>query len=133
MRGLDTNVLVRFLTADDPEQSEAARKLIEDSERRGERLHVAVVVLCELARVLRGKGYGYDRPSIAAAIKRLLETGVFTIHQSDLVRLAVSDYETGTADFADYVIGRQNRAAGASGTVTFDGRLADSPDFEILD
>jgi predicted nucleic-acid-binding protein len=132
MRGLDTNVLVRFITADDPNQSETARKLVDDLERDGERVHVTVVVLCELAWVLRGRLYGYDRPSIAAAINRLLETRVFAIQDRDVVRRAVADYEDGVADFADYVIGRQNQAAGAEDTVTFDRQLDGAPGFEVL-
>ena len=132
MRGLDTNVLVRFITADDPDQSETSRRIVEEIEQRGERLHVPVVTLCELAWVLRGRLYGYDRPSIAAAIQRLLETRVFAIQDRDLVRGAVADYTAGVADFADYVIGRQNQAAGCDDTITFDGQLDGAPGFEVL-
>ena len=54
MRGLDTNVLVRFITADEPTQSGAARRVIQTAEISGERLHVSLLVLVELVWVLRG-------------------------------------------------------------------------------
>ena len=57
MRGLDTNVLVRFLTADDPEQAEAALRLVEIADSTGERLHISNIVLAELVWVLRGGCY----------------------------------------------------------------------------
>ena len=53
MKGLDTNVLVRYLTQDDPRQSRRANAVIEDDLAGDGRLHVDTVVLCELVWVLR--------------------------------------------------------------------------------
>ena len=133
MRGLDTNVLVRFVTRDDPAQAERVLAFVEDAERRGEPLHVAVPVLCELAWVLQGRLYGYDRPSIVAVLQRLLETRVFVVQDREVVRQALDDFRNGSADFPDYLIGRQNREAGCLDTVTLDNRLAAEPDFAALD
>ena len=62
MRGLDTNVLVRYLTRDDDAQFAAASDLIEGAEHRSERLYLNIVVLCELTWVLRGSRYRFPRP-----------------------------------------------------------------------
>ena len=51
---VDTNVLVRYLTWDDEAQAEAAARVIES----GEVVAISVIVLCELAWVLR-RAYRY--------------------------------------------------------------------------
>ena len=48
MRGLDTNVLVRYLTQDDPVQSRRANAVIADALERGEPCSINAIVLCEL-------------------------------------------------------------------------------------
>ncbi|MCP3963583.1 MAG: type II toxin-antitoxin system VapC family toxin [bacterium] len=132
MRGLDTNVLVRYLTQDDPSQFAEASKLVEETESAGGRLYVNKVVLCELTWVLRGSRYGFDRPVIAEVIERLLEVPVFELEDRDEVAGAVAEYRAGKADFADYLIGQHNLAAGCEDTVTFDTRTGDSEAFEVL-
>jgi predicted nucleic-acid-binding protein len=48
------------------------------------------------------------------------------------VRRSLDEYRAGRADFADYLIGWQNRKAGCSETVTFDGKLGRAAGFAIL-
>lgn len=132
MTGLDANVLVRFITRDHPQQAEAVMMLFRQARERGESLRVCSTVLCELVWVLGGRPYGFDRHSIAAAIERLLEIPLFQVEERDLVRRSLARYRDGVADFADYLIGEQNRAAGCSETVTFDTRLASSDLFSVI-
>jgi predicted nucleic-acid-binding protein len=129
--GLDTNVLVRYLTEDDPRQSRRAAALVAEAVSGGGRLFVSAVVLCELVWVLRG-AYSLDRPTIAMALDRILATGQLEIDIKDVVREALEDYRTGSGDFADYVIGRRGREAGCERTVTFDRRLKGSGLFRLL-
>ena len=131
MRGLDTNILVRFLTRDDPRQSEIALALIEHAESEGERLHISIPVLSELAWVLRGGTYRFGRIEIADALALILQCPVFAVQECDLVRLSIEDYRGGRGDFSDYLIGRLDRKAGCSETLTFDRRLAESAAFVI--
>ncbi len=132
MRGLDTNVLVRYLTRDDPSQFALASGLIEQAEREGERLYVNTVVLVELIWVLLGSRYRFSRSVVAETIEMLLGIPTFEIEDRDPVLAAVADYRAGEADFADYLIGQQNLAVGCESTVTFDTHLADSETFEVL-
>lgn len=129
MRGLDTNVLVRFLTADEPAQSETARRLVEGAEVHGERLHVSILVLAELVWVLRGVRYACSRSEIADALDALLDATVFEIQDRDLVRSATAAFRVGPADFSDYLIGRLDRRAGCTSTLTFDRRLLTTEGF----
>jgi len=132
LRGLDTNILLRALTGDDPQQSPAARALLEEAEGRGERFHVSVPVLCELVWTLRGGRYRFERPTIARGLERILQTPLFEIQHRDQVHLAIEEYRNGAGDFSDYLIGRLDEAAGCARTVTFDRDLEDGERFEVL-
>jgi predicted nucleic-acid-binding protein len=129
--GLDTNVLVRYLTQDDPRQSRRANALVSDAVSAGERLFVGTVVLCELVWVLRG-AYAFDKASVVGVLERILATAQLEIDRKDVVREALEDYRAGSGDFADYVIGRGGRDAGCESTATFDRRLKASRLFRVL-
>lgn len=131
MIGLDTNVLVRYLTQDDPAQARRAGALVAGAVAKGERCFLAVVVLCELVWVLRG-AYGLDKPAVVAVLDRMLSTVQFEIEQKDVVRRALEDYRSGRGDFADYMIGQRNLDAGCSETATFDRLLKGNRMFRVL-
>src|SRR4051794_11465076 len=108
MRGLDTNVLVRYITGDDAENSPIAKALIEQAEDREEQLFVSSIALCELVWALRSRPYLLPRGEIAAVLERMLGTKTFELQDRDLVHQALREYQQGRADFADYLLGRQN-------------------------
>jgi len=131
MIGLDTNVLVRYLTQDDPVQAARAGALLTDATARGGRCYVSAVVLCELVWVLR-EAYQQSKPQIVDTLDRILSTRQFEIGDKDVVRAALDTFRSGRGDFADYVIGEMHRAAGCDGTATFDRRLGGAPGFRLL-
>jgi predicted nucleic-acid-binding protein len=129
LRGLDTNILVRYITQDDPAQAEQVRILLTEAEERRERFYLSGIVLCELSWTLRSKPYDYDRATVAEVLERILETSLFEIQDRDLTRRAVADYREGRADFPDYLLGWHHRSAGCADTVTFDRKLRDTEGF----
>ena len=131
MKGLDTNVLARYLAEDDPVQARRAAAWIQTAVARGERCYVSAVVLCELAWVLRG-AYRIRKADLLLTLDRLLATSQFVIGDKDVVRAAVEAYRAGQADFADYVIGLSHREAGCDRTATFDRRLRGTAGFQVL-
>ena len=131
MKALDTNVIVRYLVQDDPDQSRKATALIEGAASRGERLFVTAVVLCELVWVLRG-AYEYGRDEIASALEKILAAIEFWVEDRDIAHRALADFRDEGGDFADYLIGWRARKAGVEKTATFDRRLRKSPLFEVL-
>jgi predicted nucleic-acid-binding protein len=131
MRGLDTNVLVRYLTQDDPVQSRKVNTVIAEAVDRGEQCSISAIVLCELVWVLR-EAYRLDKPTVAATLEKVLDTAQLVVEQADLARRALDDYRRGRGDFADYLIGWRNRQAGCSDTVTFDRALGRSRLFRVL-
>ena len=131
MRGLDTNVLVRYLTQDDPIQSATATREIESALNRAESWIISPIVLCELVWVLES-AYDCTRGEIAIALERIFRTAQFDILEKDTVWGAWTDYQDGKGDFADYYLGRRHRQEGAETTVTFDKALTASSLFHVL-
>ncbi len=95
MIAVDTNVLARVITNDDPAQASRAAKLL----ARPDRVFVPKTVVLELEWVLRS-AYGIDRQGIAAAIHRLQDLSNAEIEDDSVVALALTWYEAGM-DFAD--------------------------------
>ncbi len=94
MIALDTNIIVRLITKDDPAQVERARALI--LEQSG---HVQTTVLLEAEWVLR-YSYGYDRDQIALAFLLLGGTHAIELACSDQLDAILTAYRDGM-DFGD--------------------------------
>jgi predicted nucleic-acid-binding protein len=129
--GLDTNILARYLTQDDPAQSRRANAVIAEATRRGDRCAVNSIVLCELVWVLRD-AYGFDRGTVVTTLEKILDTAQFVIEDRDQARRALADYRHGPGDFSDYLIGWRNRQAGCSETATFDRALRRTGLFRLV-
>ena len=123
MIGLDTNVLVRYLTQDDPKQAERANNLILSQCTIQEPGQIALVVLCELVWVLRG-AYGYPKALVIETMENLLASRELEIENASIAASALLAFKRGPADFADYVIVFTNWAAGCELTYSFDRKLA---------
>ncbi len=131
MIGLDTNLLIRYLTMDDPRQFAKVQQEIERAVAQDERLLINSAVLCEASWVLE-TAYDYSRAEIAAALEQIFETAQFEIERRDEARLALGDFLSTKAGFADALIGRINRALGAQHTATFDRDLKGLETFNVL-
>ena len=131
MIGLDTNVLVRYLTQDDPFQSRKAAVAIEEGLSAGEMFYVSDIVMCELVWVLE-TAYGFDRREIIPVLENILRTEQFQFQNKDLLWRSLADYRNKKGDFADHLIGHTGRVAGCRDTLTFDAVLKRNPMFRVL-
>ncbi len=122
MLALDTNVLVRFLVDDDPEQANRAAALIDDATQKNKRLFVSQIVLCELVWVLRA-AYRRSKAEILVALRRLMMSRQLHIEEPALAMRALHRYATGQGDFADYLIAQRAQRAGFKEVATFDKKL----------
>lgn len=132
MIGIDTNVLVRYLVEDDPEQTRLARAYLQRYCNEATPGYINHAVLIELVWLL-GRGYGYAKPLLVATLESLLAAVALAIEERAVVRAALDDFVTGKADFADYLIARKNAAAGCQKTVTFDRKAARHRLFALLE
>ncbi len=122
MIALDTNILVRFLTQDDPDQSAEAERLMSGltSVARG---HVCREVLVELVWVLE-RAYKYARADISRALEGLLSASELTIEASGDVGAVLQLYEDKGFGFSDLMIRQAALRSGADTLVTFDRKTA---------
>lgn len=115
MIALDTNVLVRLITRDDPAEAEAAAEVM-----RSGTLWLPKTVVLELTWVL-GYTYELDRQSIAFALERLMGLAHLRVEDGTAVALAVRCFGQGM-DFADAL--HLASSEEAVELVTFDRKLA---------
>ena len=121
MIGLDTNVLVRYLTQDDAQQAAIATRLIDhdlSSRRPG---FISLVVLVEMCWVLK-RLYSATEKELNDTVSDLLQARQFQVEHHEVVqaatlRMAACPVTTG---FVDTLIVEINKSAGCSHTVSFD-------------
>jgi predicted nucleic-acid-binding protein len=121
MIGVDTNVLVRYLTRDDQAQYERARRLIDSGLSKGEPALVSLLVLMETEWVLRSR-YELLKSQIVAAFSALLDTADLAFEDEPSVERAIYSWKDSVADFADCLIEARNRRLGCRATATFDSK-----------
>jgi predicted nucleic-acid-binding protein len=129
MIGLDTNILVRYLTQDDPAQSPRATYLIEQRLSEANPGYVSVVAMVETVWVL-DRAYKLTNQEIAAAIERMLQTDVLIVESEQDVFTAMVALKQRLGGFADALIAALGSRAGCSCTLTFDRRALRLSDFE---
>ena len=114
MRAVDTNVVVRFLTGDDPEQAARARDVFTAGP-----VFVSTTVLLESDWVLRS-AYGFPRTEVAAALRALAGLADVTVENPVLLAEALDRTERGV-DFADAL--HLGAAVRCESMLTFDQRF----------
>jgi predicted nucleic-acid-binding protein len=128
MIGIDTNVLLRFFEAgSDVRQTAAPRRLVRDQAP----VFINPIVLAEFAWTLR-KTYKLDRAAIYMRLAGIVSAVEFKLAYRDAIGRAVKQYEMGTADFSDYLIGELNAVFYCETTLTFDKAAAKSRAFRRL-
>ena len=116
MIALDTNVVVRVLTADDPVQLRAARRLISS----GATLFLSKSVLLETEWVLR-YSYELNRVTIGDVLRQLIGAHEVEVEDLDAVRQALAWHAEGL-DLADALHLASSRSADSF--ASFDRQLA---------
>jgi predicted nucleic-acid-binding protein len=128
MIGLDTNVLVRYLTQDDPIQSPKATEIIERHLTEQNPGFVSVVAMVETAWA---SDCVYDlRPrDIAAAIERMLQADLLVVENEQEVFTAMVALKHGYGSFAHALIAELGIRAGCASTLTFDHKALRLPGY----
>ncbi len=123
MIGLDTNVLLRYLTQDDPPQSRRATEIIERRLTEQEPGFVSLVSLLEVVWVLKSL-FKRSRQEIANDIEMLLAADTLEVQNEQEVYTAVVALRNGVGTFEDALIGSLGIWRGCSATLTFDEEAA---------
>lgn len=117
--GLDTNVIVRYVTQDDPVNSPRATKFIENHLTSTNKGYVSVVALVETVWVL-DTSYGFSDRQIAHLIQELLGSESVVVEDAPEVSVALMAMKRGLGDFTDVLLAAKCARAGCVHTVTFD-------------
>lgn len=127
MIGIDTNVLIRLLAADDAAQGERALAAMDRAEASGEPVRLDDVVLAETMWTM-ARQYKRSRAQLIELAHGLLDTTVFAFERRAQLEEAVHLFEHSRAEFSDCLIVARNKAAGCRTTLTFDSDCARLPD-----
>lgn len=115
MRAIDTNIVIRFLTADDERQAKATRTAIAAGD-----IFVSLTVFLESEWVLRS-GYSFGTEQIATGLSGLAGLPGIFVEEPALLATAI-DWMRGGMDFADAL--HLAKADDCTVFLTFDKKLA---------
>nr|WP_132882899.1 type II toxin-antitoxin system VapC family toxin [Sphingomonas sp. JUb134] len=116
VKALDTNVVLRLLVPDDPDQTRLAEEQMQGP------VLLPLTVLLETAWVL-GSRYGFSRAQIVSILTHMLDQPQLTAEAVDQLPWALERYAAG-GDLADML--HLVAARGADAFVTFDRAIAKS-------
>jgi predicted nucleic-acid-binding protein len=120
MIGLDTNIVVRYLTHDHPAQTAKAIRLFA-SLSADEPGFLSLIVLVESVWVL-GRSYGFTKNEIVRVIETFLRGREVIVERAELVSQALQTFNATGVNFSDCLIERCGHAAECKYTATFDRR-----------
>jgi predicted nucleic-acid-binding protein len=127
---VDTNLVVRVLTKDDPDQARRAATLLS-----GGPILVPTTVVLETEWVLR-HAYGLGRDTIAGGLRALLGLPEVVAEAPDTLARALAWYDQGV-DLADALHLSAARSKGAEKFATFDqaflGRAASLTEIDLIE
>lgn len=128
MIGIDTHVVVRWLTGDqsDRAQAEKANELF-----ARERLHLSIAAAVETFWVLESV-YRVPRANLGQVARTLLETQNLEIQGKSQLQQALDAQAEHRGDLTDHFIAALNEAAGCEYTATFDKKAARSTRFKLI-
>lgn len=126
MLGLDTNVVVRLVVADDAEQTRRARRLVEQALAREEPVLISLLVLLESKWVLRSR-YGFNREGLLGIFHALLEARELSFEDEPALEEALFNWKESACGFSDCLIAAHNRQIGCRATATFDVKAVRLP------
>jgi len=130
MIGLDSNVILRAITGDDPIQSPLAQRFLATLSSN----HPGVinpVVLVETAWTLRAR-HKYPKREILKRVEEFMRSSAYHIVDRDAVSEALVVSLRHPIEFADALIGEINRLVGCATTMTFDEGASEVPGFTQL-
>ncbi len=129
MIGIDTNIVLRLFTDDNPEQRAAVVRLLDG--RGPASIRLTNIVLAEFVWTLT-RHYKRKKPEIIDVLEQLLQREELVFENRSALMTAVRWYENGKADFPDYLVGALNEEAGTSSTFTLDRDAASHIAFSLV-
>jgi len=131
MIGLDSNVVLRLLLDDAPDQNAKLDILFAEFGREPESLLLTDVVLAEVIWSLRS-AYRQDKAAQLQALRGLLGEAAFAFEHRAVVERAVALFEHAACGFADCLVAARHAQCGCAFTATFDRAMRTIPGVQVL-
>ena len=131
MKGIDTNILIRFLVGDDEVQAKKVYTIFKKAELNKTELFVPLLVMVEFIWVLESI-YEITRTDILDAINELLLMPILNFeHQSALQQFSISGRGS-KYDLSDLLIAHSASEQGCESVITFDKKASKFDLFELV-
>lgn len=131
MLALDTNLLTRLVTNDEPAQALRVQNALDKELAAGRECMVGQVVLSELMWVL-GRLYGYSTQQCQNVADQLLAFSGLRFEATPVVVAATRTWRALGGDLADHLIGHQMQSLGCEAVLTFDKKAAKASTHRLL-
>ncbi|MDE2998729.1 MAG: type II toxin-antitoxin system VapC family toxin [Gemmatimonadota bacterium] len=118
---VDTNVFLRYLTNDVPEQADAVERLLRRAGAGEIVLVTGILVIAEIVWTLESF-YRLSRVDIQAKVRAIINTPGLEVHDRIVVSQAISDYVDKNVDFGDAYNATWMLTQGIRTVQTFDRR-----------
>lgn len=115
---LDTNILIRHLTGDPPEQAATATQILAESDE----LLLVDLVVAEVVYVLESF-YRVDRPRVAELVRVIVAFPAVRVSDVGLLLRTVEVYEVDRLDFAEAYLVACAERSGVGAVASFDRSL----------
>lgn len=127
---IDTNLLVRYLTEDDPEKAKSVERLLKRAGKGEIRILLPSVVIAELVWVLESY-YEMGAGEIAELVGAILNTPGMETQDKHILREALKTYDKKRIDFVDAWILEFARERKIKTVYTFDKKHFKETDLDI--
>ncbi len=131
MIGVDTNILVRFLTGDDAKQSSRVYAFFKNVEEEKKELFISSLVVLELVWVLESV-YEIERIEILESIHSLIQMPIFHIENLTTIQNFILDAQHSKYDLSDLLIAQTAKTNGCEKVFTFDKNVSKHKLFQLL-
>ena len=119
LKGLDANIILRFLTNDVPTQAERCEKLLEEVQKGAIAVFLADITLADVIWILE-KYYKLPRNEIRMAMRRIIELKGLQCSNKSQALAALDYYVEKNIDWTDAFMATQLIAKGILELYSFD-------------
>jgi len=131
MKGIDTNILIRFLIGDDELQAKKVYKIFKKAEAEKNELFVPLLVILELIWVLESV-YEISRIEILESISDLILMPILKFENQSTLQQFTNAAQGNKYDLSDLLISHSAKTQGCETVITFDKKSSKFTLFELV-
>lgn len=131
MKGIDTNILIRFLVGDDPDQAQVVYNLFKKIELNKTELFVSLLVVLEFLWVLESV-YQIERNNIIDSLADLILMPILKFENIEAIQKIIIAAKNSKYDLSDLLIAHASSSYGCEKVFTFDKKASKYNLFELI-